>query len=266
MGYGAMADDLPALNRRTLQKAREREYLQRFRENLADFPAGEVVPSERPDFLIKAHLRWIGIELTEYVQEPDEDRGSSMRAQERTEDKVLLTASQQHQSKGLPPVAVHVLWHPHQALSRRRIQELATTLTDLVQRHLPETGHNVTIRRRRHPAWRSLPEEVAFLSVDRRIDFLRNLWTSVRGAFVPTLTPPQLQKLVRNKEAKLPSYRQQCREVWLLIVARGFEPSTHVDLGPEVERYRFESSFERILFLHHANEHVVELHVRRRVP
>ncbi len=263
MKNGATADGLPALNRRTLQKARERAYLQRFRENLADFPEGEIVPSEHPDFLIKTQPRWIGIELTEYVQEPHEDRGSPMRAQERTEDKVLLTASQQHQSNGLPPVAVHVLWHPHQALGRRRIQELAAALADLVQRHLPETGHNVTIRRRRHPAWRSLPQEVAYLSVDRRINFSKNSWTFVRGGWVPTLTPPQLQKLMQNKEAKVPSYRQQCREVWLLIVARGFEPSTFGDLGPEVEGYRFDSGFDRVFFLHHFDGFVKELRVRR---
>ncbi len=85
----------------------------------------------------------------------------------------------------------------------------------------------------------------------------------MRGAFVPTLTPPEIQQLIRKKEAKVPSYRQQCREVWLLIVARGFEPSTHVDLGPEVEAYTFETPFDRAFFLHHANEYVAELHVRR---
>jgi len=84
----------------------------------------------------------------------------------------------------------------------------------------------------------------------------------VRGASVPTLTPPQLQKKLRDKEAKVPSYRRQCREVWLLIVARGFEPSTHVDLGSEVEGYRFESGFDRVFFLHHADEYLTELHVR----
>ena len=48
----------------------------------------------------------------------------------------------------------------------------------------------------------------------------------------------------------------------LLIVARGFEPSTFGDLGPEVEGHRFESDFDRVFFLHHANEYVAELHVR----
>ena len=73
---------------------------------------------------------------------------------------------------------------------------------------------------------------------------------------------PELQQIMRTKEAKVPSYRQQCREVWLLIVARGFEPSTFGDLGPEVEGYWFESGFDRVFFLHHANEYVAELHVR----
>ena len=64
MEHGATADGLPTLNRRTLQKAREWAYLQRLRENLTDFPEGEVLPSEHPDFLIKAQPRWIGIEIT----------------------------------------------------------------------------------------------------------------------------------------------------------------------------------------------------------
>ena len=97
-----------------------------------------------------------------------------MRAREGTEDKVLRTASEQYQAKGLPPVVVNVLWHPHQALDRRRKSELATDLANLVQEHLPETGHSVTIRRRRHPAWRSLPQEVASLTVVSRKSISRN--------------------------------------------------------------------------------------------
>jgi hypothetical protein len=245
------------------KKAVERAYLQRFRENFADFSEGEVVSFERPDFLIKTQSRRIGIELTEYhVQEPDKGWGSPMRAREGTEDKVLRMASRLYQSKGLPAVAVYVHWNSHQVFSSRRVQELAAGLADLVQEHLPEPGHEAAIRHRHHPAWRSLPQEVTSISIDRRINFSKNSWTSVRGAFVPTLTPPELQQIMRTKEAKVPSYRQQCREVWLLIVARGFEPSTFGDLGPEVEGYWFESGFDRVFFLHHADEYVAELRVR----
>jgi hypothetical protein len=84
----------------------------------------------------------------------------------------------------------------------------------------------------------------------------------VRGAFVPTLTPPELQQIMWNKEAKVLSYRQQCREVWLLIVARSFEPSTHVELGSEIEVHEFETAFDCVFFLHHAHEYVAELRLR----
>jgi hypothetical protein len=245
------------------KKARERVYLERFRENFAGFPEGEVVPSERPDFLIKTQSRWIGLELTEYhVQEPDEGKGSPMRALEGTEDKVLRLASEKYQSKGLAPVVVSVLWHPHHALDRRRILELATDLANLVQEHLPETGHGVTIRRP-HPAWRSLPHEVASVTAARAKTISKNSWTPVRAAFVPTLTPAELQQIIWNKEAKVPSYWQQCWEVWLLIVARGFEPSTFGDLGPEIEAHEFETTFDRVFFLHYFDGSVSELHVRR---
>jgi hypothetical protein len=76
------------------------------------------------------------------------------------------------------------------------------------------------------------------------------------------LTPSELQKLMRDKEAKVSTYRRQCREVWLLIVARGFEPSTFGDLGSEVEAHEFETAFDRVFFLHHADEYVAELRVR----
>ncbi len=156
------------------KKARELAYLERFRENFPSFPVGEVVPSEHPDFLVRRPGQWIGIEITEYhVREPDEVRGSSMRAREGTEDKVLRIAVRQHQSKGLPPVAVHTHWNSHQIFRSRRVQELATDLADLVQEYLPEPGHDAALGYRRHPAWRSLPPEVASLSIDRRINFLK---------------------------------------------------------------------------------------------
>ena len=51
--------------------------------------------------------------------------------------------------------------------------------------------------------------------------------------------------------------------MWLLIVARGLEPSTYSDLGPEIEGYGFESGFDRVFFLHYFDGLVSKLHVRR---
>jgi hypothetical protein len=104
-----------------------------------------------------------------------------------------------------------------------------------------------------------LPEEVASLYILRWRSISKDSWTPMRTAFVPTIAPPDLQGILRNKESKVPSYRRHCSEVWLLIVARGLEPSTFGDLGQEVEGHRFESSFDRVFLLHHFDGVVTEL-------
>ena len=246
------------------RKRQEETYLRRFRENFLGFPEGAILPNEHPDFLVQTSLGRVGIELTEYhVRESGKSRGSQMRAEEATEDLVLRRAAEQYRSKGPPLVAVRVTWHPHEAFGRRRTAELAADLADLMREHLPEPNHSVTILRRCHPAGRYLPEEVASLYILRRQSISKSSWTPMRTAFVPTIVPPDLQEIPRKKEAKVPSYRRQCREVWLLVVARGLEPSTFGGVGQEVVGHQFESGFDRIFLLHHFDGIVTELHIRR---
>jgi hypothetical protein len=244
------------------KKGREEAHLQRFRENFAGFPDGRVIPHEHPDFLIETHQGAIGIEHNEYVREPNDISGSPLRARERTEDKVLLTASREHESKGLPPVTVYVHWNPHQGPTRSTMHEFATVLANLVENNLPGERDSVTIRYP-HPQWRYLPQEIASLSVYRRDNILNNFWSSLRGSFVPTLTPTELRKIVQSKEAKVSRYRQGCQEVWLLIVANGFEPSTHCKLAPEVEDHQFHTEFDRAFFFHYFDGFVKELRTRQ---
>jgi hypothetical protein len=71
-----------------------------------------------------------------------------------------------------------------------------------------------------------------------------------------------VQELISGKEVKLPAYRQHCDEVWLLIVANGFEPSTFCKLDPEVENFQFTTGFDRVFF-QHFDGLVVELNIRR---
>jgi hypothetical protein len=199
------------------KKRQEETYLRHFRENFADFPEGTILPNEHPDFLVETSRERVGVELIEYhVRDPSEGRGSPTRAREGTEDEVLRRAAEQYRSyrsKGLPPVAVQVTWHPHRALSRRRISELATDLADLVQENLPKPNQSVTIRRGRKRAGRSLPQEVASLYVLRWKSVSKGSWSSMRAAFVPTIAPPDLQEILRNKEGKVSSYQRHCREV-----------------------------------------------------
>lgn len=86
-----------------------------------------------------------------------------------------------------------------------------------------------------------------------------NFWVSGCGGFVPELAPADFYEIIGKKESKVSSYRQGCAQIWLLIVANGFEPSTHCRLAPEVEHFQFETAFDRVFFLHYFDGHIVEL-------
>ena len=240
------------------KKQTELNHLLRFRQNLPDFPDGMICVGEAPDFLVNTGHGYVGIEHTQWFRESDNPNGSPVRARESTEDKVLRLASSRHEARGLPPVLVYVLWTHRDRPSVSRVPKLANELTDLVEACLPEQGGEVTIKHP-HSAWGSLPPEVSYIFVRHNKVSTMNLWAPVRGASVPTLRPLDLHKRIEEKEDKVTSYRQKCSQVWLLIVANAFEPSTFGELAPEIEAFSFETSFDRVFFLHHADELVVEL-------
>ena len=52
-----------------MNKDSERFYLDKFRQNVANFPPGEILSDERPDFLIKGPGVTTGIEVTNFFSE-----------------------------------------------------------------------------------------------------------------------------------------------------------------------------------------------------
>ncbi len=232
-------------------KRTEHKHLHRFRDNFKEFPTGKLIPAETPDFLLETSNGVIGIEHTRYIR-------GNLGAKENVENIALSLASQAYEHRRLPPVDVHVLWSFHEKLTKRELPQFVPTLSEFVARHLPEPGDEVAIR---YPHWaeRQLPPKIVSLTISRRRTMEDNFWVSDRGGSVPELVPADFYEFIGKKESKLSSYRQNCIQVWLLVVANGFEPSTHCSLAPGIERFRFETNFDRIFFLHYFDGFVVEL-------
>ena len=50
---------------------------------------------------------------------------------------------------------------------------------------------------------------------------------------------------INQKNDKVGKYREQCDEIWLLIVVDGFLPSTWFDVSGEALKQTYQSSFDR---------------------
>jgi hypothetical protein len=232
-------------------KVSEENHLRRFRNNYSEFPAGKLTLSDHPDFLLETSDGVIGIEHTRYIR-------GNLGADEHAESKALWLASQAYEHKGYPPDEVHALWSFHEKPTKHTVPQFVDNMSEFVARHLPNPGDEDTIQYP-HWAWKQMPQEIISLTISRRRSMEKNFWVSNRGGFVPELGPADFEEIIRKKEGKVSSYQQNCSQVWLFIVANGFEPSTHCSLAREIEGFQFDTKFDRVFFLHYFDGFVVEL-------
>jgi hypothetical protein len=245
------------------KKKRETYHLLLFLESFEGFPAGAILPCEHPDFLVQTSQGYIGIELTEYYRDSGNKYGSPLRAKETHEEMVLKRASSGYKQRGLPPVHVGIHWSPSNHLIASKIDQLAATLIDLVECHLPEQDSTEIIGYL-HPGHELLPDEVLSLHILRTRNLTQTTWVPFGAIFPPELTGPNLQDLVDKKEDKVSTYRQTCSQVWLLIVSNHLELpmirwSKICELAPETKDHRLETTFDRVFFLDCLDRYVVEL-------
>jgi len=92
---------------KSTRKEVERYQLETFRDVCTEFPAGEIIDSEEPDFLIKINDGVLGVELTELYHESSRS-SRPMQAIEKLTDSIVEEACSIHRTAG-GPVRLYVL-------------------------------------------------------------------------------------------------------------------------------------------------------------
>jgi hypothetical protein len=92
---------------KSTRKEVERYQLETFRNVCTEFPAGEIIDSEEPDFLIKINDGVLGVELTELYHESSRS-ARPMQAVEKLTDSIVEEACSIHRTAGGPVLNVRV--------------------------------------------------------------------------------------------------------------------------------------------------------------
>ncbi len=245
------------MGRATLQKQGEKAFLEKFRSLYKHFPDGEIIDFEAPDFIIKDGDMRLGIEVTEFPSQPSS--GEPPRAQENRRARALRRIEEACKANGLLHFQVSVDFHPGRRLEPNRESDFVNELVQLIQRNLPDTRN--TIRLSSTPKSRDLPpEEVTSVWIYQPSNLDEQSYVvSSFGGVSPRYTSHELQEEINRKEGKVPTYRQQCLQVWLLIAGGQILPSTWIDLPSGIGEYKFQSSFDKVFFLHCYRKQVTEL-------
>jgi hypothetical protein len=261
-GYGAPYSPSPIFQIMAEQRERraeERSHLMRFLEALPDSPPGSREFRDKPDLLISTPGHRIGIEHTQLIRKHESATRPFLKEAESLEDRCVDHAKEAFERRGGRPLFVY----PHfnrRAFRKAEIEGLALQLAAAVEEILatdPAPQRHVEAWSFNRVALHPLPPQIEYLWVDDACG--ESLWGAVRADGVLFLDRDRIQVEINVKEAKVAGYRQECDEVWLLLVSHGFSPATELRLPENIGEERFASTFDRVFYFNNFTHSVVEL-------
>jgi hypothetical protein len=230
---------------KSTRKEVERYQLETFRDVCTEFPAGEIIDSEEPDFLIKINDGVLGVELTELYHESSRS-ARPMQAIEKLTDSIVEEACSIHRTAGGPVLNVRVDFE----LSSKRVgkaqrTEIASKLAALVLKTRVDMDASAELEND-YEDLNTFPQEITRIRIQRNRFRSRALWSVPRVAFIPRLDVQLVQHRIDEKNERVTVYREKSREVWLVMVhTLHFSLASTFEYSPETLDHTYHSYFDR---------------------
>jgi len=220
-----------------VNKELELFYLEKFKENLPDFPKGKIVSDESPDFLVKAPNEIVGIEITGFYRQTSSSTKPPLQQRQSVRHKIMALAKSSYDQKGLPPVFAGVHFDLNFHCRKSEIQPIAKRLVELAeQSSLDSTPERF---------WRR--DDIQLNGIDL-LSFKKwkaeSYWDAPLGSFVPTISPEQIQNIFDEKNALCNEYRMKCDKTWLVIVMNRFDPASFSLISEATLENKYSHSFD----------------------
>ncbi|HEX9390764.1 MAG TPA: hypothetical protein VF928_05580 [Usitatibacteraceae bacterium] len=241
------------------KKEKERWYLDRFLGLLPSFQPGEVVAHEGPDFLVGGERSSVGVELTE-LHRSVPDGVTPGQAQEAMRERVVGRAKELFSAASAAPLYVSVLLNESISIGKSDVEPLAKKIAALLLSNCPAVGKRYEgrydwVNRDR------VPKQVHRLAAYNVPNSNRAFFYAPGATWVASLTSEVVQRVLDSKEPKIPAYRSQCVETWLVIAHDTNRMSTWFELSYEPSNVEFVSSFDRVFLLNLFANKLEELNV-----
>jgi hypothetical protein len=238
----------------TAKKDKERRFVEILAKELAAFPPSKLIDSESPDFLVATSKGVLGIEATK-IHHANEPR------QQESECRSLVDAAcRLYENESTIPLEVKVHFGGSTQFNQRNRGKFASILANLVLTNIPRPDSWISLENNwENPSF--FPYEIAGLSIIRLSAFRRNFWSVPSAGFFQADFAPKIEAIIATKEHAIRTYKTDCIERWLLIVAEGNSASIFFDPSTKTLQHSYRSCFDRIFFLEAFRRQVWELNV-----
>jgi hypothetical protein len=226
------------------KKQEERGYLNSLRYVCDDFPDGEIIPDESPDFIIKLQNCRLGVEITKLYLEHGRKRRSPQSI-ESARNRITRLAKELAEKIGLPPISVTLFFNHTKTLLRSRESAIAKAVVEAVREDLPPPGENADLECRHGSAQ---PTEVDGILTNRAYPVEEHEWKWMEASRIVRNGIEHIERAIFQKASCLEAIREKCDECWLLIVAETSRASGNIKPDDESFAHLYHSPFERTYF------------------
>jgi len=219
--------------------------LNKLKKYYKEFPCGEVIHTESPDFLITDNEKTIGFEIVWMLQENSSDE-IKLKAIENTEDYIISEARKICIAKGIDPLEVHIHFGNCPGIVKSDKKEIAHQLAMAVIENIPPKENIIEIENQYDGR---LPEVIHSFSIVNYSCLKRHHWSPPRAGFVQEEFINEMQFVIDAKNEKYDSYIKKCDECILLIDAPGDAPSSFFDPSEETKTHIYKSKFAKTFYV-----------------
>jgi hypothetical protein len=240
------------------KKKSERYFLEVFKKLLPDFPEGEIVGNEGPDFQVHSWNGSIGIEIARLYQRSPKNT-PSLQAIEAEGEIIVQLAHKFYNEMNLTPVNVNVTFQSKAALMKKNRLSIASELARIVAKAERLARPMIIID------YESNTEGIFFKEIDsiRIAKVNDDFWGTSGSGMVQSDFVDELQERINEKNMKREKYRSKCDKCWLLIVADGFGASSAFFPSEDTISNQYHSLFDRTFFLEGISQKFFELRTEK---
>ena len=243
------------------KKQKETNHLNRFVDCFKSFPIGEIIPSEKPDFLITTQNGILGIELTQILK-PGSPDGSSPQAQESLQRTILFKAKTALRNDSVL-AEIHVLFNSAEIVKKMDVDSVAQSLVDIVIRGFKENqADHFFIEESDDLEIQLLPDCIDFISC-KRLNKTTASFCPILSSFVHPINSRDIQRLIDSKERSRMNYSQECSYYWLILVEDGHAPSSFLELNEDAKSNIYRTSFQKVFYFKSFEKLYYDLKVSR---
>jgi hypothetical protein len=226
------------------KKERELRILKVFRRLCDDFPSGEIIEDETPDFIIYGDCK-LGIEIRQVFLDDGKKR-TSLQGVEAARDRIVAEAIKLASGTDLPFAMVAFFPNWTVEIRRERESSIAQRLVKAVRDRMPPVGESTTLRYR---IGGPQPIEFDEILVHRGSLATKHDWQWLKADSVEENAIELLNKAIGEKAVLMDRILEKCDACWLLIVANPFRASGKIRPNQQSLSYTYRSPFDRTYFL-----------------